>query len=94
MKVAVCRSLSKIILLHLSRVFPFISVLFLFVTEHEKTEADRDREEELLSEILKMVTERSNIVDKMDEDRLRYVVLTHSPLKMLTSSLTQNFFRL
>ncbi|XP_066910594.1 F-actin-monooxygenase MICAL3-like [Clytia hemisphaerica] len=40
-------------------------------SEHEKSEADRDREEVLLSEILKMVTERSNIVEKMDEDRLR-----------------------
>ena len=38
---------------------------FLFI-EHEKTEADRDREEELLAEILNMVTMRSNIVDKMD----------------------------
>lgn len=40
-------------------------------TEHEKTESDRDREEELLTEILKLVTMRSNIVDRMDEDRLR-----------------------
>ena len=48
-------------------------MVILYVTEHEKSEADRDREEELLADILEMVTRRSNIVDRMDEDRLRYV---------------------
>lgn len=42
--------------------------------EHEKTEKDRDREEELLTQILELVTKRSNIVDKMDEERLRFVL--------------------
>ena len=39
--------------------------------DDEKTEYDAHREEELLGEILNMVQKRSNIVEQMDQDRLR-----------------------
>lgn len=39
--------------------------------DDEKTEYDTHREEELLGEILSLVQKRSNIVEQMDQDRLR-----------------------
>ncbi|XP_067859033.1 MICAL-like protein 2 [Heptranchias perlo] len=40
-------------------------------SEDEKTDGDRAREEELMEELLKTVTDRDNIIDRLDEDRVR-----------------------
>ncbi|XP_041063057.1 MICAL-like protein 2 [Carcharodon carcharias] len=40
-------------------------------SEEEKTDGDRAREQELMEELLKTVEDRNNIIDRLDEDRVR-----------------------
>lgn len=42
------------------------------VIESLKSDNDKQREEELLQELVTLVQERSHLVDRMDEERLRY----------------------
>ncbi|XP_051877757.1 MICAL-like protein 2a isoform X2 [Pristis pectinata] len=39
--------------------------------EDQKTDGDRAREQELMEELLKTVEDRNNIIDRLDEDRVR-----------------------
>ncbi|XP_013393038.1 uncharacterized protein DDB_G0284459 isoform X1 [Lingula anatina] len=39
--------------------------------EHVKTDSDKQKEEELLAELVQVVEERSRVVDTMEEDRIR-----------------------
>lgn len=64
--------------------------IFLQSLAHERTLADQMREDELLSDILNYVTRRSNIVEKMDEDRLRWVIWTKSVVCRETSFRVEN----
>ena len=61
---------------HSFRLNQLISVIwsynFISSLEDEKTEEDKIREEVLLSAILEFVQRRSEIVDRMDEERIRY----------------------
>ncbi|XP_069779324.1 MICAL-like protein 2a [Narcine bancroftii] len=41
------------------------------IAENQKTKADKAREQELMEELLKTVEDRNNIIDRLDEDRVR-----------------------
>ncbi|KAF6021987.1 hypothetical protein EB796_007099 [Bugula neritina] len=43
----------------------------LKITEKLKSDADKIREDELLTELVSVVHERSQLVDKMDDERIR-----------------------
>ena len=67
-----------------------VSQWTIFSLAHERTLADQMREDELLADILNYVTRRSNIVDKMDEERLRWVLLTKSVVYKKSSFRVEN----
>ena len=46
-------------------------LLFWFFPEALKTSQDKDKEEELLQQLVTVVHERSQLVDKMDDERQR-----------------------
>lgn len=47
----------------------------MFLLFVDKTEEDEKEEEMLMEELVDVVNQRSNIVDSIDEDRIRYLSL-------------------
>lgn len=46
----------------------------MFVSEEQKTAADREEEAELLAQLLSVVEQRDMLVEETESDRIKYVV--------------------
>lgn len=58
------------------RLSPTVQMTFYFAADNDKSNEDRQKEEELLQQIQKLVETRDFLVDDVEFERLRYSTYT------------------